>query len=90
MKHLKPFDNFINETRESDLEGLADLGLGPSQLDWDVEYDEDMQNTGKSDKQEIYDYDSYILATQVPGTVPILIGKLVNQNGKYKIYKTTC
>ena len=71
MKHLKPFDNFINETRESDLEGLADLGLGPSQLDWDVEYDEDMQNTEKSDKQEIYDYESPTGAhiTKVEGVI---------------------
>jgi len=71
MKHLKLFENFIPEARESDLEGLADLGLGPAQLEWEVEYDEDMQNIEKSDRQEIYDYESPTGAhiTRVEGVI---------------------
>jgi hypothetical protein len=41
----------------------------------------------REETKEIYDYDSYIQATQVPGTIPILIGKLVMKDGKYKIFK---
>jgi hypothetical protein len=71
MKHLKPFNKFINETRESDLEALADLGLGPSQLEWEVEYDEDTESMERSDKQKMYDYESPTGAhiTKVEGVI---------------------
>jgi len=70
-KYIKLFENFIPEARESDLEGLADLGLGPAQFEWEVEYDEDMQNIEKSDRQEIYDYESPTGAhiTRVKGVI---------------------
>jgi len=71
MKHLKLFENFIPEARESDLEGLADLGLGPSQLEWEVEYDEDTESMERSDKQKMYEYESPTGAhiTRVEGVI---------------------
>ena len=41
----------------------------------------------REETKEVYDYDSYMQALQVPGFVPILIGKLEKRDGKYRIIK---
>jgi hypothetical protein len=39
------------------------------------------------DTRQVYDYDSVMAAQQNPGVIPILIGTLVERNGKYVIMK---
>jgi len=42
----------------------------------------------RKDTYQVYDYDSVIQAKQIPGTVPILVGKLVkNKDGAWEIVK---
>ena len=43
----------------------------------------------REETREVYDYDSYMHAIQVPGFTPILLGKLEKKDGKYRIIKTT-
>jgi hypothetical protein len=43
----------------------------------------------REETKEVYDYDSYIQALQIPGLTPILLGKLEKKDGKYRIIKTT-
>jgi regulator of protease activity HflC (stomatin/prohibitin superfamily) len=44
----------------------------------------------RMDTNQVYDYESVIQAKQIPGVMPILIGKLVKKaNGEYQIVKVT-
>ena len=42
----------------------------------------------REETREVYDYDSYMHAIQVPGFTAILLGKLEKKDGKYRIIKT--
>jgi hypothetical protein len=42
----------------------------------------------REETKQVYDYDSYIQAKQVPGVRPILIGRLEQTNGKYRIVQS--
>ena len=61
-------------------------------VDWDAK-PFTYKQTGKRymlrmDTKQVYDYDSVMQAKQIPGVMPILIGKLVKNNiGKYEIVK---
>ena len=41
----------------------------------------------REETKEVYDYDSYMQALNVPGFVPILLGKLEKKDDKYRIVK---
>jgi hypothetical protein len=69
---------------------IADINLELN--DWDVK-EIFIESTGKQymwrlDNNELYDYDSVIQAKQIPGIIPILLGKLIkNEAGQYEIVK---
>jgi hypothetical protein len=59
--------------------------------DWDVR-EFIIKTTGKKymlrlDTKQVYDYESVIQSKKIPGINPILIGRLVLDNGEYAIIK---
>ena len=42
----------------------------------------------REETKQVYDYDSYMQAREVPGVRPILIGKLEQKNGTYRIIQS--
>ena len=42
----------------------------------------------REETKQVYDYESYMQAKQVPGVQPILLGTLEKKDGKYRIIKT--
>ena len=72
-------------TFEMDREQKA--GLDVVSIDWDVQdvTIQDVKYVLRKDTMELYNYDSYNRALENPGIEPEYIGRLVNENGRYKI-----
>ena len=63
------------------------VGLDVVSIDWDVQdvTIQDVKYVLRKDTMELYSFDSYNHALVNPGLEPEYIGRLVNENGRYKI-----